>query len=181
MPELIAKPALDVGPVTKAGVTLALLDPGPITSIAMFPGGEKSVSKALKSIGLAFPAPGNWGAKGAARIVWTGREQAFLLGVAPPVVDGAALTDQSDGWAGFSLNGPGAEAALARLVALDLRATAFPVGRVARVGLNHMSVILLRTAAESFEVFVFRSMARTAWHELTEVLAGLEARQALLG
>lgn len=180
MPELIAKPALDVGPVTKAGVTLALLEPGPIASIAVFPGGEKPVAKALKSLGLAFPASGSWAAKGAARIVWTGRDQAFLMGVVPPVIDGAAVTDQTSGWAGLSLTGTGAEAALARLVALDLRAAAFPVGRVARVGLNHMSAILLRAGPDVFELFVFRSMAQTAWHELTNVLDMQEARAALI-
>ena len=181
MPDLIAKPALDHAPVTKAGVTLAVLDPGPITSIALRPGGEKALAKSLKSLGLAFPAPGNWGAKGQARIVWTGRDQAFLMGVAPPMIEGAAVTDQSDGWAGFSLTGPGAEAALARLVALDLRAAAFPVGRAARVGLNHMSMVLLRSGDQGFELFVFRSMARSAWHELAEVLDRLEARAALAG
>ena len=40
MPELIAKTALNgPKPLTLAGTTLAELDPGPITSIALFPGG----------------------------------------------------------------------------------------------------------------------------------------------
>lgn len=179
MPELIAKAALEQAPLTKAGVTLAAVEIGPITSVAVLPGGAKAVAKALKPLGLAFPAPNTWAAKGAARIVWTGRDQAFLMGVVPPALDGVAVTDQSDGWAGLSLSGPGAEAALARLVALDLRAAAFPIGSAARVGLNHMSMVLLRVAEEAFEIYVFRSMARTAWHELAEVLDRLEARAAL--
>lgn len=176
MPELIAKPALDTGPVTKAGVTLAPLDPGPITAIAVFPGGDKAIAKGLKSLGLSFPAPGEVSESAAARLVWTGRDQAFLMGVAPPVLDGAAVTDQTDGWAGFRLSGPRVADALARLVSLDLRDAAFPVGRVARTGLNHMAMILIRTEPLAFEIFVFRSMARTAWHELTDVLDRLEAR-----
>lgn len=176
MPDLIAKPALEKGPVTKAGLTLATVDPGPITSIALFPGGAKALAKGLKTLGLAFPEPGTFVSKGPARLVWTGREQAFLMGVAPPALDGAAITDQTDGWAGFALSGPGADAALARLIALDLRLSAFPVGRAARAGLNHMSMVILRTGPEAFELFTFRSMARTAWHELSEVLDRLEAR-----
>ena len=131
-------------------------------------------------MGLSFPDPGTWAAKRAARIVWTGRDQALVMGADVPALEGAAVTDQSDGWAGFSLTGPGAEAALARLVAVDLRAAAFPVGGAARAGLNHMSMVLLRTAAEAFEIYVFRSMARTAWHELAEVLGGIDATQLIV-
>jgi heterotetrameric sarcosine oxidase gamma subunit len=178
VPDLIAKPALEKAPVTKAGVTLATVDPGPITSVALFPGGAKAAAKGLKTLGLTFPDPGTFTAKGPARLVWTGREQAFLMGVPAPALEGAAVTDQSDGWAGFSLSGAGAEAALARLIALDLRVSAFPVGRATRAGLNHLALILLRTEAEAFVLFTFRSMARTASHELSEVLDRLEARAA---
>ncbi|MEZ5796387.1 MAG: sarcosine oxidase subunit gamma [Paracoccaceae bacterium] len=179
MPELIAKPACEARPVTLAGAVLAPLDPGPIWSVALYPGGARAAARGLKALGLGFPEPGTWAAKGAARIFWTGREQAFVAGVAPVPVEGAAVTDQSDAWAGVSLSGPGAEAVLARLVALDLRAAAFPEGRVARVGLNHMSAMILRTGAEAFEIYTFRSMARTAWHELTEAMERLEARAGL--
>lgn len=179
MPELIAKPALEVAAVTKGAATLAPLDPGPIASIALFPGGEQAVAKGLETLGLAFPDPGTWTAQGEARIVWTGREQAFLIGVPAPALEGAAVTDQSDGWAGFSLSGPGAEAVLARLVPLDLRLPAFPVGRAARAALNHMSLVLLRAGAAEFELYVFRSMARSAWHELQEAMERLEARAAV--
>ncbi len=106
MPELIAKPALDTGPVTKAGVTLSPHDPGPITAISVFPGGDKTLAKGLKSLGLAFPDPGTFTAAGPARLVWTGRDQAFLMGVAPPALDGAAVTDQSDGWPGSAFPAP---------------------------------------------------------------------------
>ncbi|MFZ1469208.1 MAG: sarcosine oxidase subunit gamma [Paracoccaceae bacterium] len=179
VPDMIAKAALEAGPITKAGLTLAPLDAGPITSIAVFPGGAKSVAKALKPLGLTFPEPGHWASKAQARIVWTGRDQAFLMGVAAPEIDGAALTDQSDAWAGFTLTGPGAAQALARLVALDLRVASFPPGRAARTGLNHMAMVLLRTGDEAFTLFVFRSMARSAWAELAEVLDRQEARAAL--
>ncbi|GAB1362436.1 hypothetical protein MASR1M32_16720 [Rhodobacter sp.] len=178
MPDLIAKPALDAAPLSRGGAVLTTLDPGPITAVALYPGAAGKVAKGLKALGLAFPDPGTWAAKDAARIVWTGRDQAFLMGVPAPALEGAAVTDQSDGWAGFALSGPGAEAVLARLIPLDLRAAAFPAGRAARAALNHMSLILLRTGADAFELYTFRSMARTAWHELAEVMEKLEARSA---
>jgi sarcosine oxidase subunit gamma len=41
-----------------------------------------------------------------------------------------------------------------------------------------MNLILLRDTRDSFELMVFRSMARTAWHEIAEALARIEARAA---
>ena len=166
--------------LTLAGVTLAEADLGQITSVAPFMGQDKALAGALKALGLSFPAPNQVSSKGDARLVWTGRDQAFLIGAAPQGLDGlAALTDQSDGWAALRLDGPGAGDVLARLYPLDLRAAAFPVGRVARAPLNHMSSILMRPGPQSFEMLVFRSMARTAWHEAEVAMRTLAARAAL--
>lgn len=166
MPELIAKSALDGRSLTLGTVTLAEVEVGPITSVAVFPGGAKAVAKGLKTLGLAMPEPNRFSEKKGARIVWTGRDQAFLIGVVPPVLEGAAVTDQSDGWAVLSVSGAAAVDVLARLVPVDLRLAAFPVGRAIRTQANHMNVVILRVGDHAFEILVFRSMARTAWHEL---------------
>ena len=174
MPELIAKTALNgPKPLTLAGTTLAELDPGPITSIALFPGSDVSI---LSSIGLSFPAPNRFVTAGEALAVWIGRDQAFLIGVAAPDMQ-AAVTDQSGGWVTLSLTGPAAEAALARYVPLDFRG--FAPGHAARTPLYHMQMILMRTGPEAFRIMVFRSMARTAWHELEVALKSIAARLAL--
>ena len=181
MPDLIAKsPLAGRAALTLAGVTLAEADLVQITSVAPFKGQDKALAKALKALGLSFPAPNQVSSKGDVRLVWTGRDQAFLLGAAPQGLEGlAALTDQSDGWAALSLDGPGAGDVLARLYPMDLRVAAFPVGRVARAPLNHMSSILMRSGPQSFEILVFRSMARTAWHEAEAAMRALAARAAL--
>lgn len=179
MPDLIAKSALaGLAPITRGNTTLAEAPFARITSIAPFPGRMAAVNAALSGLGLTFPAPNAQVAQGGNRLLWTGRETAFLIGDAAPaaLADLAALTDQSDGWAILTLTGPLAVEALMRPVPLDLRLAAFPVGRSTRSALNHMQAILIRTAPESFEVMVFRSMARTAWAELTEALEVLEAR-----
>ena len=182
MPELIVKSALEGHvPLNLGGVTLAEAALGSITSIAVFPGGARLVTKGLKTLGLAFPVPNTWAAKGDARIVWTGRDQAFLIGVVPPPIEGAALTDQSDGWTCLAVSGPNAAEALMRLVPLDLRLAAFSVGRAVRAPVNHMNAILLRTGDFAFELLIFRSMARTAWHEIKDVMTALDARAALKG
>ena len=179
MPELIAKSALEGRTVTLAGVTLAELDVGPITSVAALPGGAKTVAKGLKSLGLAMPEPGTFAEKKGARIVWTGRDQAFLMSADCPALEGAAVTDQSDGWAVLGVSGTGAVDALARWAPVDLRLSAFPVGRAMRTQLNHMNVVILRTGDYAFEIMVFRSMARTAWHEIEAAMQMLAARAGM--
>jgi sarcosine oxidase subunit gamma len=176
VPELIAKSALEGRSLTLGAVTLAETDPGPITSIAVFPGGAKAAAKGLKPLGLAMPAPNSFAEKKGARIVWTGREQAFLIGIVPPALEGTALTDQTDGWAMLTLSGAAAVDVLARWVPVDLRLAAFPVGRAIRTQLNHMNLVLMRTGDHSFEMLVFRSMARTAWHELEAATHMVAAR-----
>lgn len=175
MADLIAKtPLWGQEAVILGGVTLAEVDLGQVTSVAPFAGQDKAVAAALKP--LAFPAPNMVSAKGAARLVWTGRGQAFLMGTVPEGLDVcAALTDQRDGWAGVSLTGAGAVDVLARLVPLDLRGMA--VGACARTSLGHMAVVLI-SVKDGFELLVFRSMAKTAWHELVAAMKMRAARLA---
>jgi sarcosine oxidase subunit gamma len=176
VPDLIAKSALDGRSLTLGGLTLAEADPGPVTSIAVYPGGAKAVAKGLRQLGLAMPAPNRFVEKTGARIVWTGRDQAFLTGVAPPAIEGAALTDQTDGWAVLALSGAQATDVLARLVPVDLRLPACPVGTALRTQVNHMNAVILRTGDYAVEIMVFRSMARTAWHDLETTMHMVAAR-----
>ena len=174
MPDLIAKSALaGQAPLTQGGATLSEAQLGPITSIAVFPGMASKLAKKLGS----FPQPNRF-LDNPLR-VWTGPDQCFLIGAeAPDLGILAATTDQSGGWAALTLEGPGAEAALMRLYPLDLRARTFPQGHAARAPLGHMQSVLLRTGPETFLVLIFRSMARTAWHEIAEAMHKLAARAA---
>ena len=88
----------------------------------------------------------------------------------------AAVTDQADGVAAVKIEGDAAEAVLARLVPLDLRAASFKRGHTARSLVNHMTASITRLGPKSFEVMVMRSMAQTLVHELTEAAEGVAAR-----
>ena len=189
MAELIAKSPLEgTAPITKAGLVLSLAPPGPLWSLALYPGAD--IDPALRPLGLHFPAPGESSTSEGLNLFWTGRDQAFLAapslpeGFAAALAGRAALSDQTGAWAGFTLAAaPGREgtsrpeAALARLVPLDLRPAAFPPGRVARCALNHINMILRRSGEAEFSLLVFRSMAASAWHELAQVLEQLAARE----
>ena len=180
MPEVIVKsPLSGVLPVVYGGLRLAEHNLGQITSLAPMPGQAKAVARALKPFGLSMPAPNTFATAAEATLVWTGRDQAFLLGIAPPEIIGAALTDQSGGWAALRLEGLTAHDALMRLYPLDLRLQSFPQGSCARAPLNHMQSILMRTAPYTFDILVFRSMAYTAWHEVEASMKTLSARAAL--
>ena len=177
MPELIAKLPLGAAPLTLGQTTLAEWALPRMTSVAPYQGQEKAVAKVLKSMGLVFPAPNRTSVADDTTLIWTGRRQAFLLNTDPtPLAATCALTDQSDGWAALTLSGPGAEATLARLIPLDLRATSFAIGHAVRTPLNHMNAVLWRTGPFAFTLLVFRSMARTAWHEIADAMQMVSAR-----
>lgn len=180
MPELIAKTALaGKKPLVVAGTTLAEVDVGAITSIARFPGQEDALNNSLNLLGFSFPPPNSFAEVAGVTLAWAGREQAFLIGAdCPDLGSAAAVTDQSGGWVTLSLTGPLAADALMRYVPLDLRLAHFPVGKSVRAPLYHMSMLLLRVADDSFRLMLFRSMARTAWHEIEVALKTLAARAA---
>lgn len=163
MINLIAKtPLWGHTPVALAGVTLAEVDLGQVTSVAPFGAVQ------------GFPAPNCVLADGAARLVWAGRGQAFLIGgPANKWADTAALSDQSDAWACLSITGAGAVDVLARLVPIDLRALG--IGGCARSCLGHMAAIFIAVSG-GFEVMVPRSMAKTAWHEIESAMRMRAAR-----
>jgi heterotetrameric sarcosine oxidase gamma subunit len=168
-------------PFSAGDCRLEACAPAPIVAVAPWPGRREATDAALRGIGLAFPQPGRVIASGSARAVWAGRETAFLFGVPAPegLEEHAALTDQSDGWAGLRLSGGASEAVLARLVPLDLRAAALAPGRAAHSLLNHMPCLIVRDAVTVFEIHVYRSMAGTAVHELSEAMRDVAARAAL--
>lgn len=175
MPDLIAKPALGLPPLTHAGTTLMESALPQITAIAPFPGQTGAVGDAL---GLAFPAPNRVTEAGDARLVWAGRDLAFLIGAAAPEGLPASVTDQSDGWVALTLSGARAVDVLARLVPLDLRGV--QRGQVFRTALNHLPLVLMAEGEGAFTLLTFRSMARTAWHEISDAMEKVAARAALV-
>ena len=178
--ELIAKgPLAGLLPLTIGGLELASVDPGPMFSLQPYPGKAAALSKALKKAhGVVFPGPGESHEAKGVRVLWSGREQAFLLGVPadPALATLAAVTDQSDGWAMMALRGPGAGDVLARLCPLDLRLAAFGVGQVARSQLQHVAALIVRVD-DGFQIMVMRSFAATAVHEIETAMKGVAARK----
>lgn len=179
MTDLKAKRPLDGYDKIIGDTRIVALVPGRVTSVAPYPGSDTDT--VLGALGLRFPAPGETYASGRSRIVWAGRQLAFLIDAEPPegLSEVAALTDQSDGWVWVHVTGPGAADALARLCPLDLRPAAFATGTSAKSLIGHMQALILRTSKTGFELAVFASMADTLRHELEAAARAVAARQAL--
>lgn len=177
MASLIARtPAEGMLPVEIGAAALSERTPCAITWVSPFAGQAAAVSAALEeAIGAAFPAPNTTTEGDGARAIWVGPDQALVFGpqVSPPH---AAVADQSDGWAVFVLEGAAARDVLARLTPIDLRDARFRQGHTARTLLGHMTASLTRLGADSYEIVVFRSMARTAVHEISVAMKGVAGR-----
>lgn len=181
MVELTARtPADGLLPIRVEPFHLIELDPGPMTVLAPFRGQGGPLGKALETAhGVKLPAVNRTSHKGDARLIWFGREQYMLTGVAADTAlsDYAAITDQSDAWCAVELQGPGAEEVLARLMPVDLRASVFKRGHTVRSDLKHMMASVTRTGADRLMVMVFRSMAATLVHDLKTAMEAVAARR----
>ena len=166
-----------------AGAGAFPIHAGALHASEVVPDGLWSVMP-LKEVDMAgalpcgWPEPGRAVEGGGRRAIWFGRDAALVTGPRPEGLDGrAAVTDQADAWVVVRLEGAGGEAALSRLVPIDLRAARFPDGSVARTMLGHLGVAVVRVG-EAFELWAFRSMAGTLAHELARAMRGVAARGA---
>ncbi|KEJ89280.1 sarcosine oxidase subunit gamma [Sulfitobacter donghicola] len=169
-------PCAGLLPLTIGALTVTEVDLGAITSIAPF--GDAADKRFVKALGMGFPAPNQTITAGKARCIWAGQGEALLTGAAPnpALADFAAVVDQSDAWATVTLSGEGGAEALARLVPVDMRLSAFGVDATVRTQLGHMSASITRVAEDTYLIAVFRSMAATLVHDLRLALEAVAAR-----
>ena len=172
-------PAEEQLPISIGDVTLSEVVPEAITWVAPYKGRMDDVSEALvKVTGCDLPGPNLVTRSGDTTVIWVAPGQVHVLG-APVAPVGAAVTDQSDGWACLRLDGEASRDVLARLTPADLRDAGFPVGATARTLLGHMTASITRLEHATWEVMVFRSMTRSAIHDLTRAMKGVAARALL--
>jgi len=174
---LIAKtPFGGLLPMEAGAVSVTEVDPGAVTFVQSLKGQAGTVSAALwQAVGAGLPGPGEALTGRGARLLWCGPGQALVLGarVAP---EGAAVVDQSDGWAVARIAGGDARRVLGRLTPLDVRASVFGEGQTARTLLGHMTAQITPLGEEAFEVMVFRSMAGTLAHDFGRAMGHVAGR-----
>jgi sarcosine oxidase gamma subunit len=136
-----------------------------VTVLAPYKDQHKAVSYELKKHhGMALPGVNRALGKETSRVLWFSQGQWAVIGPKPTseLAKLGAVVDQSDAWAIVRLEGPDAEAVLARLV---------------RSSLYHMMASITRVGDNSFQVMVFRSMAETLVHDLRVAMQKVAARQ----
>jgi heterotetrameric sarcosine oxidase gamma subunit len=156
------------------GVTLAEVPDLTLHQVAAWPDTVTAAgNKAARAVGVKT-APGPClaaaGAKGALLRIeplkW------WVYGAPAPALkpaEGATL-DLSHARTHVRVAGPQAAACLNRLIPLDLREAAFPIGSVGSTALHHVGVTLWRSR-DGYELFLPRGFALSLWEILTETAA----------
>jgi heterotetrameric sarcosine oxidase gamma subunit len=127
---------------------------------------------------LSLPGPGLWENNDIATALWTGPDQWLLEAPGRAESDfaaevlaacpGCSVTEQTDGFAAFEIRSTAGEAPILALMAklVNLDPARFGPGTATRTGLEHMSVFVVRRAADRLAVIGMRSAAGTLWHAL---------------
>lgn len=130
--------------------------------VAAWPDTAATVSKALSdAVGADAPPFGRVASGPDGALLRLNPLKWWIIDGARPRFDAeqAVTLDLSHEQTPISITGPDAAALLARLVSIDLRDAAFPVGAFAATGGRHMMLKLWRTGPEAYELFVMRSFA----------------------
>jgi sarcosine oxidase subunit gamma len=168
-----------------AGVALSHVRDIALAQIMTRRGHNADVAKAAKKLfGVEPPASPKAAAGKAATLIWSGPDQFLAFSEQPassPSIEQiekafagtASLSNQSDGRCLIRISGANARDALAKVTALDLHDTVFPVGAAATTSIDHTAVNFWREAdavggAPAYAMLVFTSFADTLWHLMVE-------------
>ena len=160
-----------------AGVTLSEVAPGSIVQLAAWRGEESTVIAAIKEVaGLALPDGAGGGLATETKAAFgfapgkfliadqdEGLAAAFTTTVTPAI---GTVTDLSHGRTVIRIAGAKAEWVLAKFFAIDFALTAFPIGSGLSTVHHDIFAQIQRTGVDQFDVYVFRSFARSFWNSL---------------
>lgn len=174
----------DLTPITALGATApAQLRAGALTitenaGLALASLSLRAGQPQPMPFGLTLPGPGAWVAGDDLAAFWTapgqwmieseGRAESGFAAALAAEAPGCAITEQTDGWTAFEIDGPpeAIRALLEKLVNID--AAGLTPGHATRTGLHHMGAFLIRRAGDRLAVIGMRSLAAALWHALTE-------------
>jgi methylglutamate dehydrogenase subunit D len=159
---------------TGAGVRLIETRPGSIVQVASWPGREKEAMAAIASaakLTLADGAGAGAVANGRSAFGFApGRflviDQAEGMGVtlaAAMTMQTGTVTDLSHGRTAIRISGPKAEWVLAKFFALDFSLPSFPLYAGRSTAHHDVFTQIQRTGELQFDLYVFRSLARSFW------------------
>lgn len=163
--------AVATAAIQDAPAALREVRPGAMVQVTAWPETLAAVESVITTIsGTPPPRIGGGYSDGSISIAAVSPGRYFVSSTAPDLAPRfasalaateGAVTDISHGYAIFRLEGIAAEALLARCIAIDLDAAAFPPGRVARTPIHHIDVLLHRLSVTAFDLWVSRSFAES--------------------
>jgi heterotetrameric sarcosine oxidase gamma subunit len=106
-------------------------------------------------------------------IVATAQASAAALELRGLQTPDAWTVDAGARYVEFSVSGPGATAVLNSGCSLDMREEAFRVDRCAQTRFDRTPILLLRAAADRFEIFAERPLSAHLWLSLCRALEDL--------
>jgi heterotetrameric sarcosine oxidase gamma subunit len=159
------------------GVMLAETQPGSIVQLAAWRGEEGALISAIKEVtGLALPDGAGGGVStdtkavfgfAPAKFLITDQEEGLAADFAKAVsAEIGTVTDLSHGRIAIRIAGPKAEWVLAKFFAVDFSLPAMPLGSGLSTMHHDIFAQIQRTGADQFDIYVFRSFARSFWNSL---------------
>ncbi|MCX7306229.1 MAG: sarcosine oxidase subunit gamma family protein [Hyphomicrobiales bacterium] len=159
------------------GVVLAEIAPGSIVQVAAWAGQESALIAIVRdATGLALPDGAGGGIATDTKAAFGFAPGKFLLadqeeGLAaalPKAVTSAlgTVTDLSHGRTVIRISGTRAEWVLAKFFAIDFSLPALPVGAGLSTVHHDIFAQIQRSGADQFDIYVFRSFARSFWKSL---------------
>ena len=160
---------LTIGPFTLTERTDTAL-----ASLAIRRGRATDVSAAATRAGIPLPGPGFY-AKDQLAAFWVAPDMWMIeapfathadirAALLPLFQDAASITEQTDAWVRFDLDGP-LPALLERLCNIDLSAA--PLGHATRTVIDHLGCYLIKHGPRDITLYGPRSSAETLHHALT--------------
>ncbi|MET0943612.1 MAG: sarcosine oxidase subunit gamma [Mesorhizobium sp.] len=171
------KPGTHGNTAAGIGVVLTETQPGSIVQLAAWTGQEKKLIAAIRDVtGLALPDGAGGGIANETRAAFGFAPGRFLVvdqaeGIATKFekrVTSAigTVTDLSHGRTALRISGPRSEWVLSKFFAIDFAQPAFPIGSGISTVHHDVFAQIQRTGADQFDLYVFRSFARSFWQAL---------------
>lgn len=159
-------------------VTISEVVDRALASVSCRQGKQAAFEAAARALfGLDLPAPGNSASGTTWSLIWTGPEQWFAEApfashedIARIVKDGlgdsASVTEQTDGWVRFDIEGAGVVTLMERLCPVPARR--MDTGAATRTLMEHMGcLVICRSKGRHFSLLAPRSFAGSLHHALS--------------
>ncbi|KAB7613864.1 sarcosine oxidase subunit gamma [Amylibacter sp. SFDW26] len=158
-----------------------------LTSVTARLGAEKTTATAFKKVlGIGFPKPMLSETKDNVTAFWTGPNQCFVeapyathetlaASLATSLENKTSVTEQSDGWVRFDLDGTDCFSVLERSCAADT--PTMPMNGVTRTIIEHLGCFVLRRSDHHFSIYGPRSSAGSLHHALVATARSVLAQK----